>query len=234
MAVIYSAPTLQVIGSFELLIAGAPVSLATNARRLLAFLAVTGGPHRRDKIAGQLWGWVSQAQARATLRTALWRVRQVPATVVETDRDNVRLSPGVRVDLVESAALARDLLASDGRAAAHGSAAPFTDDILPGWDEDWLQLERERHRQLRIHALEALSERLTSTGRYADAIDVAYLAIAAEPLRESSYGALIRAHLAEGNQAEATHQLVAYRQLLADELGLAPSQRLESLLHDAK
>jgi DNA-binding SARP family transcriptional activator len=44
-------------------------------------------------------------------------------------------------------------------------------DLLPGWDEDWLQLERERHRQLRIHALEALSQRLTSGGQYAAAID---------------------------------------------------------------
>ncbi len=49
-------------------------------------------------------------------------------------------------------------------------------------------------------------------------------------LRESAYGALIRAHLAEGNRAEAAHQLEVYRRLLADELGLSPSVQLMSLV----
>jgi DNA-binding SARP family transcriptional activator len=223
------APSLHVIGAFQLLVGGRPVSLAINARRLLAFLAVTGGAQRRDTVAGQLWGWVPQAQARATLRTALWRVRQIPAEVVGTDREELRLVGGLRVDLAESTALARELLDAGAMPA---TADAFTEDILPGWEEDWLQLERERHRQLRIHALEALSGRLTAAGRYAAAIDVAYRAIAAEPLRESAFGALIRAHLAEGNRAEAAHQLEAYRRLLADELGLDPSERLIALVRD--
>ena len=230
MTTIDHAPAIHVIGGFELLVAGEPVSLATNAQRLLAFLAIAGSSQRRETVAGRLWGWATQAQARATLRTALWRVRQVPAAVVRTDRDEVRLEPGVCVDLVESTALAKDVLDPSSPGLAAGSPAPFVDDILPGWDEDWLQLERERHRQLRIHALEALSGRLTSAGRYASAIDVAYRAIAAEPLRESAHGALIRAHLAEGNRAEAAHQLDVYRQLLADELGLAPSEQMKALL----
>lgn len=221
------APRLHVIGAFQLLVGGRPVSLATNARRLLAYLAVAGGAQRRDRVAGQLWGWVPQAQARAMLRTALWRVRQIPADVVRTDREELRLGAGLRVDLAESTALARELLDTG---AVPASPDAFTDDILPGWEEDWLHLERERHRQLRIHALEALSERLTATGRYAAAIDVAYRAIAAEPLRESAYGALIRAHIAEGNRVEAAHQLDVYRHLLADELGLDPSERLTSLV----
>jgi hypothetical protein len=30
-------------------------------------------------------------------------------------------------------------------------------DLLPAWDEDWVLIERERIRQLRTHALNALS-----------------------------------------------------------------------------
>lgn len=120
-----------------------------------------------------------------------------------------------------------------GRDHLPDSADLLTDDILPGWDEDWLQLERERHRQLRIHALEALSRRLTAAGRFGAAIDVAYRAIAAEPLRESAWCALIRAHLAEGNRSVASHQLGEYRRLLADELGLDPSEAIEALLTPA-
>ncbi len=227
------APALHIIGAFELLIGGRPVVLGSNARRLLAFLAVSGSTQRRDTVAGQLWSMASQPQARATLRTALWRVRQLPEELVHADREDVGLGPLVSVDLAESTALARDLLDRGSAPTVPGSPDLFTDDILPGWEEDWLVLERERHRQLRIHALEALSRRLTTAGSFASAIDVAYRAIEAEPLRESAQGALIEAHLAEGNRSAASRQLDLYRRLLADELGLAPSRALESLLANA-
>lgn len=224
------AADLHVIGTFELRIAGRPVALASGPRRLLAYLAVTGGAQRRDAVTGQLWGWAPQPQARARLRTALWRIRQLPTGVVDTDREEVALRRQVRVDLARSTGLAHDLLGAATQERLPDSPALLTDDILPGWDEDWLQLERERHRQLRIHALEALSLRLTSAGRFGAAIDVAYRAIEAEPLRESAWCVLIRAHLAEGNRSVATHQLGEYRRLLSDELGLSPSDTIESLV----
>lgn len=233
MAAVNQMADLHVIGAFEVLVAGVPVALPAGPRRLLAYLAVNGGAQRRDAVTGQLWGWVPQAQARARLRTALWRIGQLPAGLVRSGRDELQLRPSVRVDLAESAGLARGLLDPSGRDRLPDSADLLTDDILPGWDEDWLQLERERHRQLRIHALEALSRRLTAAGRFGAAIDVAYRAIAAEPLRESAWCALIRAHLAEGNRSVASHQLGEYRRLLADELGVDPSETIEALLTPA-
>jgi DNA-binding SARP family transcriptional activator len=230
MAAISTGPVLHVLGGFELSVAGARAALTIDARRVLALLAVSNGAQRRESMAGQLWPWIAREQARAHLRTALWRIRKIHEGLVHTDRDEVRLGAGVRVDLHESNALARALLHPGEEQSTQISTEPFASDLLPGWDEDWLQLERERHHQLRIHALEALSRQLTSMGHYASAIDAAYRAIAAAPLRESAYGALIQAHVAEGNRAEATHQLGVYRRLLADELGLLPSKELQSLL----
>jgi DNA-binding SARP family transcriptional activator len=221
---------LHVIGAFELLIGGDAVPVPANARRLLAYLAVTGPVQSRDTVAGRLWPRPGQMQARAFLRTALWRIRQLPAVVVQTDRATISLDQTVRTDLAESTALARDLCEQAPDRLAGAAAELFADDILPGWDEEWLELDRERHRQLRVHALEALSRQLTASGRYAAAIDVAYRAIGADALRESAYAVLIHAHLAEGNRAEASRQLGVYRRLLADELGLTPSRRLESLM----
>jgi DNA-binding SARP family transcriptional activator len=234
MSVVDQAPALHVIGGFELRIAGRPVVLAAHARRLLAFLAVSGCPQRRDAVAGQLWGWSTQARARATLRTALWRVRQINEEIVRTDRDSVGLNARVRLDLAESTALARRLIDSTQHARLNHPDNLLIEDLLPGWDEDWLQLERERHRQLRIHALEALSRRLTSAGQYAAAIDVAYHAIAAEPLRESAHRALIQAHLAEGNRLAAAHQLETYSRLLDDQLGVALPREMKALLNPAR
>jgi DNA-binding SARP family transcriptional activator len=88
-----------------------------------------------------------------------------------------------------------------------------------------------------MHALEALSRRLVDCGEYARAVDAAYAAIAVEPLYESAQATLIAAHLAEGNHAEAIRQFTAFRRLLYDETGLAPSpslfKELESALAEA-
>ncbi len=107
--------------------------------------------------------------------------------------------------------------------------ALLEEDLLPGWDEEWLIVERERMRQLRIHALEALSIRLREQSRFGEAIDAALSAVAAEPLRESAQIALIEAYLAEGNVSEAARQKDAYRVLLDVELGLEPSGKVMDL-----
>ena len=63
----------------------------------------------------------------------------------------------------------RDRLGSLDLAALKG-------EILPDWYDDWLLLERERIRQLRLHALEAIRcTRLTAAGRFGEAIEAALL-----------------------------------------------------------
>jgi hypothetical protein len=71
-------------------------------------------------------------------------------------------------------------------------------ELLPGWYEDWVLVERKRLRQLRMHALEALAEKLTEAGRYGVAMPAAYAAVRADPVRESAHRAVVRVHLAEG------------------------------------
>ena len=229
------APALHVLGGFELRIGGQAVLLPANGRRVLACLALAGPAMRRDALAGRVWTWSSQARAQANLRNALWRIRRVDRRVVEADHDEVRLGGDVAVDLRASTEHARELIERPTAcAAAAGDTAVraglLEADILPDWDDDWVLLERERHRQLRIHGLEALSRWLAEEGRFAQAVDAAYAAITAEPLRESAHAALISAYLAEGNRAEAARQFAAYERLVGDELGLPPSPRIAALL----
>jgi DNA-binding SARP family transcriptional activator len=103
-------------------------------------------------------------------------------------------------------------------------------DVLPDWDDDWALLERERFRQIRLHALERRCDLLTARGRISEAIEAGLTVVAAEPLRESAHRALIRAHLAEGNRAEALRQFELYRRLMRDDLGLDPSPEIAALV----
>jgi DNA-binding SARP family transcriptional activator len=91
-------------------------------------------------------------------------------------------------------------------------------------------MERERIRQRMLHALEMLSRRLVSVGRFADAIEAALTAISADPLRESAQRALIEAHAAEANWAEALRAFESYRDLIRRELGVNPSRDLTAFV----
>ena len=90
-------------------------------------------------------------------------------------------------------------------------------------------MQAEAWRQLRLHALEALSIRLSSAACHAEAIQAALAAIASDPLRESARSVLIRAYLAEGNRSEAQREFRRYRELLLGSLGVEPTPRLHAL-----
>lgn len=222
--------TVRVLGYFELAVDLRPVFLPIQAQRVLGYLAVRTSMAQRGALAGTLWPECSEARARSNLRTALWRIRQVGPRIIESTRSWVRMSADVHVDSRRASKLAQDLIEKRTIGPiARSSFSLLEADLLPGWDEEWLVVERERMRQWRIHALEALSLRLREQGRFGEAIDAALSAVAAEPLRESAHIALIEAYIAEGNVSEATRQTEAYRLLLDVELGLEPSPRIRAL-----
>ena len=103
-------------------------------------------------------------------------------------------------------------------------------DLLPGWYDDWVLVDRERLRQMRVHALESMARGLGEQHRYAEAIEVGMAAVAAAPLRESAHREVIRIHLAEGNVSEALRQFEVCAQLLRADLGLQPSERMIDLM----
>ena len=100
----------------------------------------------------------------------------------------------------------------------------FVDDLLSDWNEDWVLIERERFRQARLHALEALCDRYSEAGLMMPTIQAGLAAVTADPFRESAHRALIsRAHLREGNRSEALRQYSSYRRMLDEELGIEPA-----------
>jgi DNA-binding SARP family transcriptional activator len=220
---------LGLLKGFELRQDAKPVRLPLSAQRLLAFLALHDRPLQRLYVAGVLWLDSSQEAANASLRTALWRLRRPGCVLVEATPTELSLADGVIVDLRETAKTAKRVLAHDGESADLGMLC-VAGDLLPDWYDDWLLVERERFRQLRLHALESLAEDLAAGGQFAAAAEAALAAIAAEPLRESAHRALVRLHLAEGNIGEAIRQYAVYAGLLREELGMEPSPTMQSLV----
>jgi len=224
--------SLKLLSAFELECDGAALRVPASAQRVLAFVALHDHPLRRSYVAGSLWLDSPEDRAYANLRSALWRLRRFGRRLVETHGSELSLGREVDVDLRELERLARCAVTGAATDALALDASRFASDLLPDWYDDWVLIEREHYRQLRLHALDALCERLTGAGRLKEALDVGLAAVAGEPLRESAQRALVRVHLAEGNVGEAIRQYRLYRGLLREQLGIEPSRLMEDLVAD--
>jgi DNA-binding SARP family transcriptional activator len=162
----------------------------------------------------------------------LWRLGPAGVALVRCDGQELSLDPHVVVDIDIAARAAREVLAGAGSPLPATALETLRADgeLLADWYDDWVIFERERFRQLRLHALEELCSRLSGEGHHAMATDAGLAAIASEPLRESAHRVLIGAHLREGNAGEALRQYNLCSDLLRRELGLAPSAALEQLV----
>jgi len=226
---------LRLMQGFELARGGSPVPLPLTAQRVVAFVAVSGRPVRRDYLAGVLWPDSPEPRANGSLRSALWRLRRTAPGTMRSAGSHLALSSEVRVDFQDAVIRAHEVLHPSVSAvgpseAPSPSPTEFSLDLLPDWYDEWLTSERERLRQLQLHALEAISEQLRRGADYGPAVEAAQLAVAFEPTRESARRVLIEAHLAEGNVDEAIREFVQFRDLLQRELGVEPSPMITALL----
>jgi DNA-binding SARP family transcriptional activator len=230
-----AALTLSLIHDFELWWGGQPVRMSPSSQRLVGFVALHERPVRRAKASGQLWLDSTDDRASASLRSALWRTPApggVP--VLAASNTHLWLDPRVEVDFRAVTARAQALLDDASPSAEVVDVARelccLNDDLLPGWDDDWVIMERERFHHLRLQALDRMGERLRALGRTGDALQVGLAAVHAEPLRETAHRLVIRVHLDQGNVAEAIRQYRAYERLLAQELGAVPSSVVRTLI----
>jgi DNA-binding SARP family transcriptional activator len=198
---------------------------------VLALLALHEHPLQRTYVAGLLWPDFPEHRSVANLRTALARLPLKAGRLVEVVGRQLRLARWVSVDIRETSALARQIIDEDDEVLSiKGLHQPLMRDLLPDWYEDWVLAEQERYLELRLHALEALCQVLMHREDFGPAIEAGLAAVAGEPLRESARRALIRAYLAEGNQAAAVLQYRRFQSLLDRELSLAPSGSLKAML----
>jgi DNA-binding SARP family transcriptional activator len=204
--------------------------LPRAVQRLVAHLCLSTRATRAT-TAGHLWPDVPEDHAHGSLRSALWRLNKAAPGLVESTGGALHLASDVRVDVRDLSRWARRAIAPSPETGDVALAdTSLLGDLLPGWYDDWVLLERERLRQLRLQALEAVAVRLASLGRHGEALQAAHAAVRDEPLRESAHRVVVAVHLAEGNVAEAVRAYEVFRTMLADELGVAPTEQMTRLI----
>jgi DNA-binding SARP family transcriptional activator len=222
---------LRLTGAFALRREDEPIHLPISAQRLVAYLALSEGPSQRSHVAGTFWPEVREDRAMANLRSVIWRVRRPGHDILAVEDGQLSLRSNVIVDTRELRKAVLGILAANDAGYPSGfEDLVHADEILPDWSDEWVLVDRERYRQLRLHALERLCGQLAANGRFGLAVEACLAALAAEPLRESTQRQLIEVYLSEGNRAEALRQYTLYRRVIREEVGVEPSREITDLM----
>lgn len=219
---------LRLLGGFQLRANGHVVDAMHCCERVLAFLALNDRSLPRAYVAASLWPDTTDRKAGANLRSALWRIHRCGHDVIDAAGSNLALRADVWVDVryVEASARAH-------RASGVVPEREFIDrvrgELLPGFWDSWLVFERERLRHETTNLFEAMCGDALAHQDHHVAVLAALAAVECDPLRESSTGLLVRAHLSAGNRTAALITLRRHIALLRDELGESPSRELIEL-----
>ncbi|MGH2494466.1 MAG: BTAD domain-containing putative transcriptional regulator, partial [Ktedonobacteraceae bacterium] len=231
--------TIRLLGAPEALCAGTPLLLHDQkARALLYYLAATGQPRSRDYLASLLWSESLESNARHSLRSSLYHMRQALQArgaddVLSGEGDTICLK--LADDACDVAHFRR--LLERGSADAVDSVphldqaiALYRGPLLQGFSvsdaplfEEWVRAEESALRQGYLDALQRLIALAERNGAWDEAIVYAQRIVQADPLSEQMQQRLIQLYLRSGAIGQALRQYRQFEATLQQELGLTPS-----------
>ena len=205
---------IRVLGALEVIRDGVAAALppSRKTRALLAYLALTQHPHRREQLCEMFWEMPDDP--RGALRWSLSKIRPLvdePAhSRLIADRQTVEL----HTETADIDFFAAQFCADD-RAAATGDLAhvvsyfrgPLLADLElsePGGFQTWLLGLREDARELQKKILGSLTERLAATPEAA--LPYARELVRADPLDETAWAQLIETLANAGRAGEIRRQ----------------------------
>ncbi|MGI8588826.1 MAG: BTAD domain-containing putative transcriptional regulator [Chloroflexia bacterium] len=225
--------TIRLFGGLAMERDGQPMPAPTpkKAARLLTYLMVAHErAHPRSLLAGLFWGEKDESRARRYLSDALWRIRSLleprdstvsGVALLLFEGDTVRLNPDAELDLdvrrFES--LARELGDVDAQVRA---AELYRGDLLVGYYDDWVLIERERLRRIYLGCLLRTIAAYKTAGAWEEAAATAARLVAADPYQEEAVRELMRLYYRLGRRDRALQQFVSLKALLAEEMGVEP------------
>jgi len=247
---------LSLLGTPQLSRDGELISLDRHkAFALLAYLAVTAQPHRRDTLATLFWQDFDQTRARAALRRALASLNKaIPGAWWENNREtiglNLKSSPQFFLDtnqfhawLAESETHAHPITdtcplcvtpLTEAIALYHGDfLSGFTLRDSPDYD-DWQFHQTESLRREFASALERLARVHAAQSNFEQAITYARRWLALDPLNESAHRQLMSLYAQSGGRHSALRQYAECVRALERDLGMPPQAETNQLYEAIK
>ncbi len=254
--------TIHYLGSFQVYLNDQVMTAAFRTdkeRALLAYLALESGqPHRREALAELFWPDRPEGYARTNLRQAVYGLRralgdrtaEVPVLLV--DDESLRLNPQVKIqlDVNEFNRLLKGTQAHSHRsletcpacaAALQTAVELYRGDFMNEFYAadsrvflEWVVFHREQYFRSLLSSLQSLSEYHQQAKNFEEVYKYAWRHVSLAPLEERAHRQLML-HLAlSGRRTAAIEQYHTCRRILADELGVEPSQETTSLYERIK
>jgi predicted ATPase/DNA-binding SARP family transcriptional activator len=251
---------LYLFGPPRLILGGKTVNIPRRkATALFAYLAVTRRSHSRDALATLLWPEKDQSSARAELRRSLYFInRAVGNEWLETDRESAGLNPDLNTSTGGQFWL--DVVEFQGKLTAcethnhpptetcpdciphlEGAVELYTDHFMAGFSlpdspayDEWQFFKTEGLRSQLASVLLRLSSHSSSRQDFETAITYTRRWLTLDPFHEPAHQHLMRLYADSGQQAAALRQYQVCCQLLNEELGVAPSEKTQTLYEEIR
>ena len=228
----------RLLGQFDVRAEGKRISIPTRAgQSLFAFLVLNPGvEYRREQLAGLFWPDSSEENARRSLRTELWRLRKTisaPGAVDDSPASEYFLTTDIAITFNRDADYwldAAQLLKPVGDLESLTSElALYRGELLPGFYDEWVSLEREHLYTAFENKMQQLLERLCAQERWVAVQDWAEKWLALDTAPEPAYRALMMAYGARGDTAQVTAVYQRCGEELQAQLGVEPSAETRAL-----
>lgn len=242
----------RVLGPLEVVADGEPLALGPPQQRAVLALLAMHANHvvSTDRLIDSIWGGTPPASAKQALRLYISKLRRLlepahdgsPMVLVTRRPGYVLEIDPEQLDVERFERAVADARSSDD--AVHQEQ--MLDAALQLWRgppyadftyEDWASNEIHRLDELRLEAIELHVRVELELGSNAVVIGRLQELTAEHPLRESLRASHMLALYRVGRQAEALRVFQDLRSVLADELGIEPTEELrrledQMLLHD--
>lgn len=241
--------SIRLLGSIQVTLAGEPVTgfVTDKERALLAYLAVEADrPHRREALAGLLWGDQPDSAARGNLRRALADLRRAlgdhdarpPFLLIDRQTIQINRAADVWIDIDRFAALLEmDQTLPNLEEAVDLCRGSFLEGFSLGdcpAFEEWSLLQREHVNRLVLSALRRLVDDYEARGTYEQALTHSRRRIDLDPWQEDAHRQVMRLLTWQGQRSAALSQYKVLRSVLREELDIEPEAESRRLYEQIK
>jgi DNA-binding SARP family transcriptional activator/predicted ATPase len=229
--------SIELLGQFRLLVRGGLVSaLPVRAQAIVAYLAATGNPVPRDKVAEIIWPSRAEEQARQSLRQAIFAVRQALGDFSDT---TLIADPGMSTLSLRNVSIDFSVLAecppsADRKMLEHVTSifrGEFLADFPPISEEfdEWCRNERTRTTSLATDFLRQLAAVQAKDGDHDEAIVTLRRLLGFDPFREDGHRLLMEVYARGGRKAEAIRHYETFALSLRRHLDTVPDTETTAL-----
>jgi len=229
---------IRLLGTFEVKDGKKAIMISSRpAQSLFAYLVLHAGSfYRREKLAGMLWPDSLEETARDNLRHSLWRIRKALPQNPKTEyllTDDPSIAFNRYAEYWLDANGIENLAENSTADEMINILSEYQGELLPGFYEEWVVLEREHLASVFEHHMARLMSALEGENRWLDILDWGEHWIKLGQKPEPAFRALMSAHAAKGDMSKVA---ATYERCIKSlkEIGIEPSEQTKSLYASLK